>query len=248
MDIAVFAALLAIFFLGSYIQTVTGFAFGLIVMGLTSVLGLVSLPFAAFVTSLLSLLNTSIALRGHTRLVHRPALAAMLGTAVPLTWVGLWLLERFSDDNVSTLKVVLGSVIIISCLMMMFRPKPKARMSNPGSFAVVGTLAGLIGGLFSTYGPPLAYLMYRQPLPLLEIRLTLLMTFAVTSVVRLVMAAPYMTLSPDLGLTVLLGLPVVAVGTMIGKHFGPPLPEIWMRRLAFALLVGSGASLIVSGW
>lgn len=247
MDISVLLALLGIFFLGSYIQTVTGFAFGLIVMGLTSVWGLVSLPFAAFVTSLLSLLNTSLALRGYTHRVYRPALIAMLCTAIPLTGVGLWLLERFSDDDVRLLKLILGGVIIASCLLMMVKPKPRSGVSTRWSFAGAGALAGVIGGLFSTYGPPMAYLMYRQPLPLLEIRLTLLMTFAVTSVVRLVMAAPFITFSPDLGLTALLGFPVVVAGTLIGKRYGPPFPEIWMRRLAFALLIASGTGLVVSG-
>lgn len=247
MEPIVLLSLLGIFFLGSYIQTVTGFAFGLIVMGLASVLGLVGLPFAAFVTSLLSLLNTGIALRGHTHQVYRPALVAMLSTAIPLTALGLWLLARFSDQDVNTLKLILGATIIASCLLMMIRPRPRTRVSNPAVFAIMGAAAGVLGGLFATYGPPLAYLMYRQPLSLLSIRLTLLMTFTMTSIVRVILALPYLDLTADLGLTLLLGLPVVATGTLIGKRFGPPLPEIWMRRLAFALLIGSGTSLVVSG-
>ena len=248
MDPILLLPLLGIFFLGSYIQTVTGFAFGLVVMGLTSAFGLVSLEFAAFVTSALSLLNTGIALRGHTHQVYKPALFAMLATAIPLTGFGLWLLARFSAEDVGTLKLVLGATIIASCLLMMFKPHPQSAVSRPWTFASMGAVAGVLGGMFATYGPPLAFLMYRQPLPLLRVRLTLLMTFTATSLIRMPMALPYLDVTPALITSALLGLPVVAAGTLIGKRFGPPLPELWMRRLAFALLIGSGSSLIASGW
>lgn len=247
MDPIVLFALLGIFFLGSYIQTVTGFAFGLIVMGLTSVLGLIPLDVAAFITSALSLMNTGLALRGHTHHVHRPALIAILATAIPLTGLGLWLLARFSAEDVNTLKLILGVTIIVSCLLMMWKPHPQAQVSRPWVFASMGAMSGVLGGLFATYGPPLAFIMYRQPLPLLSVRLTLLMTFTVTSVIRLPMALPYLEISRSLVIAALLGLPVVVIGTLIGKCFGPPLPDIWMRRLAYALLIGSGGSLVASG-
>lgn len=247
MDIINAALLLGLFFLGSYIQTVTGFAFGLIVMGLSSVLGLADLAFLAFATSTLSLANTGIALRGHTQHVHRPAVIAMLATALPLTGLGLWLLNRFSQSGLSLLQLLLGITLILSCLLMMLKPRPRANVNGRLAFASAGAIAGLLGGLFATYGPPLAFLMYRQPLPLLSIRLTLLMTFFATSVIRIALALPFLQNPMNVLLICALGLPLVILGTLIGKRFGPPLPELWMRRLAFALLMGSGLSLVASG-
>jgi len=247
MDISNAILLLALFFLGSYIQTVTGFAFGLIVIGLSSVLGLADLAFVAFITSALSLANTGIALRGHTRHVYRPAVLAMLATAIPFTALGLWLLDRFSRDGLNTLQLLLGITLVVSCLMMMLKPKPRAKVNGWFAFATAGAISGLLGGLFATYGPPVAYLMYRQPLALLNIRLTLLMTFAVTSIIRITLALPYLNNLQEVSLMVALGLPVVVIATLIGRRFGPPLSELWMRRLAFTLLLGSGVSLMVSG-
>jgi len=241
------ALLLGLFFLGSYIQTVTGFAFGLIVIGLGSVMGLADLAFLAFSVSVLSLANSTIALRGHTHHVHRPAVIAMLLTAVPLTGLGLWLLNRFSQAELSLLQLLLGITLVASCLLMMLKPVPRTYVSGHGAFASAGAVAGLLGGLFSTYGPPLAFLMYRQPLPILTIRLTLLMTFAATAVIRIVLALPFLNNPANIFIVCTLGLPLVITGTLIGKRFGPPLPELWMRRLAFALLLGSGVSLLVSG-
>jgi uncharacterized membrane protein YfcA len=247
MDITNAALLLGLFFLGSYIQTVTGFAFGLIVMGLSSVMGLADLAFLAFATSTLSLANTGIALRGHAHHVYRPAVVSMLCTAIPLTGLGLWLLDRFSQDDISLLKWLLGITLVLSCLLMMLKPKPRTTINGRLAFASAGAIAGLLGGLFATYGPPLAFLMYRQPLPLLSIRLTLLMTFAATSIIRIALALPFLNNLHSVFLICALGLPLVIAGTVIGKRLGPPLPEIWMRRLAFALLMGSGLSLMASG-
>jgi uncharacterized membrane protein YfcA len=247
MDITNAVLLLGLFFLGSYIQTVTGFAFGLIVMGLSSVMGLADLAFLAFATSTLSLANTGIALRDHTHHVYRPAVMAMLLTAIPLTGLGLWLLDRFSQDDISLLQWLLGITLVFSCLLMMLKPRPRTEVNGRLAFASAGAIAGLLGGLFATYGPPLAFLMYRQPLPLLSIRLTLLMTFAATSIIRIALALPFLNNPASVFLICALGLPLVITGTLIGKRFGPPLPDLWMRRLAFALLMGSGLSLMASG-
>jgi len=80
---------------------------------------------------------------------------------------------------------VLGLVIIGSSLQLAVSPAPLPERSSPQSFAFFGAVAGLMGGLFSTAGPPLVYHLYRQPLPLARIRETLVAVFALNAALRL---------------------------------------------------------------
>lgn len=64
-------ALLA--FVAAYVQTLTGFAFGLLLMGSVAVSGLVPLPEAAIVISLLTLTNAGMVLaRGWRDIAAKP--------------------------------------------------------------------------------------------------------------------------------------------------------------------------------
>src|SRR5262249_30997021 len=56
--------------LGSYVQSVAGFAMGLMIIASVSSLRLVALDTASAVVSLLSFVNIALSLRGHYHLVH----------------------------------------------------------------------------------------------------------------------------------------------------------------------------------
>lgn len=232
--------------LGTYVQTVTGFALGMIVLGCVAQLELASITFTSVIISVLMLANGPIALRGNLQHLDRSAIFWSLAGLFPALVAGVLLLNYLSSDFTRILQWILGATIIAGGLFIMLKPEPLAQRSGNPSFAIAGAAAGIFGGLFSIAGPPLVYQLYRQPIKLHSIRLSLLAIFLVMNILRLLVLAIEGELGMEMFWTALFCIPVVAVFTIIGKRYPPPFSDNTMRRLAFLLLVVIGISLVFS--
>ncbi len=240
-ELALFAALA---FVAAYVQTLTGFAFGLLLMGALALTGLVPLPEAAIVVSLLTLANAVMVLaRGWRDIAVKPFLLSLAG-ALPMVAAGYGVLTLLAASSLSALRLILGFAIIVSSLQLIRRPSPLARQSGGPAFLFFGALGGLMGGLFSTAGPPLVFQFYRQPLPHRVVRETLVAIFALNSVFRLGLVAAAGDWQHHALLWALAGLPAVVVSTYLARRWPPALSARTLRFAAFVLLLLSGVSLI----
>jgi len=100
--------------------------------------------------------------------------------------VGVYLLTFFGENALHWLQLLLGGSIILACLMSLMKPKKESKPSQSWVYFVFGGISGVFGGLFATSGPPISYLMYRQPIALSAIRATLLSVFFLSSLLRIV--------------------------------------------------------------
>jgi uncharacterized protein len=227
----------------AYAQTLTGFAFGLITMGGIGLTGLLPLPDAAMLVSMLTLVNSlQMFLKGWRDVAWREFWLVM-AASVPLLFAGYALLEWLAETRTDLLRLILGLIIILSSLQLAMRPQPLARRSGSVSFLFFGAIAGLMGGLFSTAGPPLVYHFYRQPMPLAKVRETLVTVFALNAVFRIALVASSGNLPSGSAWSGLLAIPVVIGATHAARRWPPPLSPATMRRIVFALLFLSGVSL-----
>jgi uncharacterized membrane protein YfcA len=239
------AGLLALAAVAAYAQTLTGFAFGLIMMGGVGLTGILSLPDAAVLVSCLTFVNaTQVLLKGWRDVAARELVPILLSSLAAL-FVGYWLLGLLAATSIDWLKLVLGVVIVASSVQLALNPAPLTKCSSTPSFLFFGAVAGLMGGLFSTSGPPLVYHLYRQPLPAVTIRETLVAVFAVNSLVRLAVVASAGHMPADGFWWGLLAIPIVIALTFAAKRWPPPLTTLAIRRVAFVLLLLSGLSLAV---
>lgn len=232
-------------FVAAYMQTLTGFAFGLLLMGAVALTGLIPLPEAAIIVSLLTLANAlMVLLKGWREIARGPFLLSLVG-AIPLILVGYMLLDLLASSSLAALRLILGLVIIVSSLQLIFRPSPRERLSSNPSFVFFGALGGIMGGLFSTAGPPLVYHLYRQPLPHSMIRETLVAVFSINAMFRLVLVMASGELPSHAVVWAMAGLPGVLIATNAARRWSPRLAPAALRRLAFVLLLMSGLSLVV---
>jgi uncharacterized protein len=230
---------------GSYVQAVAGFAMGMIIIAVMVGGGLAALPVITAVVSLLSLLNIVLALRGHGHHLAR-RLFGWLGVGIlPSVWLGVWLLEHLDARAQWALELLLGSFIMLGSLSMMIRPHPRPALSTPLASFVAGCAGGVLGGLFSASGPVIGWFTYRQPLTVAEIRTTLLAVFALTTSLRTVVVGWGGGLTREVWMLVLMGLPLVLLGTWAGRNLPPAVSDVTLKRLAFALLLVMGAWSIV---
>jgi hypothetical protein len=244
MNAQALGAFLALAGVAAYVQTVTGFAFGLVMMGFIALFGLLPLPDAAVVVGILSLVNTTqMVLHGGWRHVARHALRLVLLASLPTLVVGYAVLEWLADSRADALRIVLGAVIMASSLQLAVRRKVLDRPSPDASFIGLGIVSGLMSGLFSTGGPPLVYHFYRQPMPVARIRETLVAAFGLAQVVRLSLVAATGNIPPPSTLVGVAAVPVVMAMTYAARRWPPPLPDALLKIIVFMLLFLSGLSL-----
>ncbi|MCO5091642.1 sulfite exporter TauE/SafE family protein [Bosea sp. (in: a-proteobacteria)] len=229
--------------MAAYVQTLTGFAFGLITMGGVGLTGLISLPDAAMLVSVLALVNaTQMLLKGWREVDWRKFALAQLGSW-PCLFIGFHLLGWLAESRADLLRLILGCVIILSSLQLAGRPESLRQPSGPASFLFFGGVGGLMSGMFSAGGPPLVYHFYRQPMSLVVVRETLVAIFALNSLFRTGLVVATDQIPPVSTLSGLFAIPAVMVGTHLARRYPPPISRAVMRRVVFALLFLSGVSL-----
>ncbi len=244
MESAVIIFLLLLMF-GSYVQTVTGFALGLFVMGVATMMDLAAITASAAIVTISSLVNTLIALkREHHHVDWQQAAWLSLGL-VPAMLLGLWLLDFFSASEVVLLRSLLGMFIVAGAVMLFLKPHPRRQSASTAVSFSMGAVAGVFGGLFSTAGPPVVYHLYREPLPINSIRMTMMAVFAIATAFRLLVIVPAGHVTESVLWVCALGTPLVLVSTWIGQRYRPPMSDTGMRRLAFFLLLLLGLVLVI---
>jgi uncharacterized membrane protein YfcA len=246
MSIATHFLFLVCVALATYTQSATGFAFGLILLGLVGVFELVPVADAANAANVLVLVNAWVYFR-HRKpkplwSVLRPTLiASLIGVMCGVALLG-WL----SENAVEWLRLLLGVAILACALLLLLQVRPLAQSSSPASFRLYGSLSGLLSGLFSSGGPPIVFHMYRQPLDQAVIRECLLFLFAANAAVRLGIVAFLGNFSSQTLLLSLEAVPVVFAVTWWHAKKPPRIALQHVRQAVCGLLMVAGLALIWS--
>ncbi|MEH6627742.1 MAG: sulfite exporter TauE/SafE family protein [Motiliproteus sp.] len=241
----IFIPFIIIIAFATYVQTVTGFALAMIVMGAVTSLELAPMAFTSVIISAVAVINGLTALKGNFSFLDVRRVAITCLGILPGVVLGLFLLNYMSAAFNSWLQILLGGTIISAGMMMMLKPEPLDKPSSSLTFAVCGAAGGLLAGLFSIAGPPLVYVFYRQPFELKTIRLCLMSLFLVSSIGRISIVGAQGDLTLDMLIVSLACTPAVMFFTWLGKHFPPPFSPKTMRQLAFLLLMIIGVILII---
>lgn len=236
---------LAIVVAATYLQTVWGFALGLIIVGCVALLGLAPVTVAAAVVSVLGLVNALWALNGvHRHIRWRTVMLATCAQA-PGVALGLVLLEALHESSTRTIHALLGACIMASAALLMFRPAPRATPSPSRATVLTGITSGVFTGLFSAGGPVWVYYMYRQPLPFPEVRATLLTVVAASTSLRIILLGAGGGITRSMVTYTLVSLPAVVAATLLAQRLMPSLSDNNMRRGAFAILIVMGLMLLL---
>ncbi len=241
-DLTVFILIAA---LGSFVQALSGFALGLIMLGSVTLLQLAPIPFTAAVISIVSLVNGGWVLARHPRDVHWPSVVWITAALVPAVALGLAWLAHLDASTPVLLRRLAGAVILGAGVVLMLRPHPRPRPAGRIANVVSGALGGLLGGLFSTAGPPVVFHLYRQPWTSVRIRSTLLTVFVLSTLARITLQSVRGELRFTMVETALYCVLPVVLAAQWGARLAPRIGPLPMRRFAFALLALTGAGLLL---
>jgi uncharacterized membrane protein YfcA len=243
--VLVFMACVAV---ATYAQNLTGFAFSLILLGLVSVFHIASVSDTANAATVLSLINAWTYFRARPGVVPWQLMKPALNGSTVGVIVGLVLLTWLSGGAVNWLRGLLGVSILGCAVLLVTQGKPLPAVSGRASFAVIGGLSGVLGGLFSSSGPPIVFHMYRQPLDRELVRRALLLMFAFNSLVRLVIVVPTGHFSWYSALLAGCAMPVVYAATRLHHRLPNKLRPRTLKWLVGGLLAAAGATLIATAW
>ena len=230
--------------LATFAQNTTGFAFGLLLLGLTGLLQLAPVETVANVSSILTLINAFVLLRRRPALAPK-LLALILGCSLLGVFAGVELLGLLGAHERDLLQLVLGLTIVLCSFLLVVRSRHLERLSGWLSFSGFAGLSGVMGGLCSSAGPPLVYQLYRQPLAAQVVRDTLIVVFALNALLRLGLQSYAGRLDVSAGYLALEAAPVVFALTWYMRRRPPAIKARTLRIGVFVLLLLAGVSLVM---
>lgn len=231
--------------LAAVTQNLTGFAFGLVLLGLVGLFDLVPLADAANASSLLTLVHAAVHFGRNPLTPQWRLMSPVLWALAPGVAGGVLLLAWLDTGTLSALRMLLGLAIVGSALILFAGPPARSVPSRGAPFALAGALSGLMGGLFASPGPPLVWQMYRQPLTPEVIRQCLLLVFTVCAVLRLLFVAVTGQLTLDAVGLAAAAAPAVAGVNLGHQRFGVVAEGRWLRWFVAVLLVATGLTLML---
>ena len=228
---------------GVYAQALTGFALTLILLGLIGATNLVPLTDAVNASTIISFSTAwTFLYRRRALRIERVLVPTLVASAAGIV-AGALLLTWLAGTAYQVLRLVLGASIVACALSLWRAAQSLPSMSSPAVFALTGGIAGLMAGMFSAPGPPLVYLLYRQPMPVARIQESLLLIFGLGTTLRLLIVIPsgqFSLVSLQLAAE---ALPVVYFVTSYTARRASPLSPKLFKALVCALLIGTGFSM-----
>jgi uncharacterized membrane protein YfcA len=237
----VVAAGVAIAFLASVCQSVTGFGFALVMVPLITIVWAVKPGVAA--TVLLSLFGNLMLLRevrGHVS-AHRVG-GLLGGFAIGLV-PGVFVFEKVDED---ALRIAVGAIVLMATLLVYRAPEIDRGHDGLGLRMVTGAISGAIGSSTSLSGPPVVLYLVGRVREIDAFRATVLAYFVPSSLIVLISYAIVGQITGDVLLLAAVGAPAVLIGNPVGAWLRGHLDADRFRIVVLAVLIGASISVIAS--
>lgn len=230
------ALLLFLSFGAAFIQRVSGFGFGIFIM---TVLPFV-MPSYGEATTLSGMLAsvTSVVIVARTwRHICWPRLLPILLTFLLVSFLAVGLVSR-TDDTL--LRRVLGVILIVASLWFAFLKERFRLRPTLGVQVSMGSLSGLMGGLFAMQGPP-AVLYFVSTNSTKEAYIAMAQTyFLVGNIAMTLFRARCGFLSPAVVHEWVVCIPAVVAGTWCGAYVFNRMSLPLLRNIIYVYMAITG--------
>ncbi|WP_416147359.1 sulfite exporter TauE/SafE family protein [Salipaludibacillus sp. HK11] len=238
--------LVSIFFIGSFIQGVSGFGFGLIAMSFLPLLFTVK-ESTLLVVALAFVLSVSIAVQMF-RHIQWKAIIILLSAALLGRICAFFILDQHGDNDI--LKVLLG-IFLIAVVVYFFKSKrPDVnRVTNRTWLpALLGLGGGLVGGVFAVGGPFFVfYMLLIFSNDKYAYSANLQVSFVMTSLTTILLHGINGDFNVDFFVYFLVGVISVLVGSRIGVLFFKRISQENIKKLAAVVVAVAAINLILFG-
>ena len=221
---------------GSFIQTVSGFGFGLFTLSLFPYF-MPSTTSSVAISNLLSMsLSAVVAFNLRKRINVKLLLPSLAGFFVTSASVIFF----FSTKPDSLLKKMVAVALVLMSVYFMFFSKKMKIKAGIRNGAISGALGGIMGGLFGMGGPPMAlYLLNATEDPedyLANIQAYFVIANGYSTIMRI-----FAGVVDKFVLTYwLIGLPVAFLGGFFGRKAFQRIPADGLRKIIYGFMALSG--------
>ena len=220
----------------SFVQRVSGFGFGIFIMTILPSL----MPSYGEATTLSGLLAASqslfvaISLRQY---ISWKNLLPILATFIAVSYFAINLLSTIND---TLLKQILGAtLIIISVYFYFFSSHIHLRPSLPIQISM-GTLSGMMGGLFAMQGPPAVLYFISSEKSKESYLATTQVYFLVGNIMMTTFRASKGYLTPTVGHAYIYAILAVCIGTIIGRKVFEKISADRLKKIIYIYIFMSG--------
>lgn len=235
-----------IIFIGSFIQGVSGFGFGLLAMSF--------LPFmfsikdsTLLAVSLALVLAASIALQLMKYIKWR-ALVVLLSAALVGRIGAFFILHNYGEQDILRIPLALFLIAVVIYLFSNTGVGNPEKINRTWLPVLAGFGGGFTGGIFAVGGPFFVfYLMLVFSDNKYAYSANLQITFLVTNAATVILHGVSGDFSNDFMLYFLTGIAAVLIGSRIGVHFFAYMSQEKIKKLAGAVVAVAAVNLILFG-
>lgn len=234
---------LAILFIGSFIQGASGFGFGLFSMGLLPTL--LSLKNSTLlVLALTVILSLNIAIK-FAKYIQVKELIYIVSSALAGRVLSFFFLNFFGDMDI--MKKLLGFVLIGMVIYLYLNGKQTytPALEKPIFPILIGFIGGVIGGVFAVGGPFFVFYFLLRYAEKTSYNANLQASFVIMNCFTIVLHGINGDFNNNLFLYLLLGTVAVLFGVNLGLKYFERLPRELIKKLASFIVLIAGLNLII---
>lgn len=226
----------------AFVQRVTGFGFGIFIMTVLPYL-LPSYGEATTLSGMLSIM-TAVPILGYIwRHVSWRKLLPIMITFLVVSWLAVQLVPIVGDG---LLKRVLGGVLIFASVWFyFFNDKVHLQPSFPIQISM-GSLSGMMGGLFGMQGPPAVLYFLSTAKDKHEYMALAQAYFLIGNMVMTLYRAQSGYLTRAVGIGWLYGVVAVILAVWLGGKVFTRISAITLRKIVYAYMAISGLIALIS--
>jgi uncharacterized protein len=241
MTPAIVACIAGAVMLAGFVQGVVGFGFGLVAMALIPLLLGVkgAVPLVAVFGGVV---NLSLAVRYRRDLDVRAALPLFVGCALGIP-AGVWLLRSLDPSLLTlTLGLLVGGYVVNAA-----RQGGAVRELGPRWGGALGLVSGVLGGAFSSGGPPAVVWVSSKPWSPAQLRATLVTDFVIIAAVQITLFTSNGMLTMEKVKVAAIALPAAGVGSWLGARTGDRVDPKKFKKIMLGALGVVALNFIVKG-
>jgi uncharacterized membrane protein YfcA len=242
MTAAVIAVIVLFSLLASFVQRVSGFGFGIIIMAVLPLL----MPSYGEATALSGLLAIVTSMITAIRMRHFLTWKKLLPILLTFLIVSFFSVKFVTRVDSHLLRKVLGAVLIFVSIYFFFvSGRIHARPTIPLQIGM-GTLSGVMGGLFAMQGPPAVIYFISSADTKEEYTALTQWYFFIGNVMITLFRAGNGLVTADVGRAACFGVIGVLAGLWIGSRVYGLIKIELLRKIVYSFLAISGIIALVS--
>ena len=243
MDIEILLLICAVTLCASYVQSVTGFGFGIVAMIFLP--NLLIYTEANILSSILSgLLSVLVVFETYKNTNWKNLIFPFIGNCIS-TYIAVTFVKSVTHK---TLICILGAALFaLSMYFFFFTDKIKIKPSRLTGF-IIGLISGIMGGLFSVSGPPVVIYFLQSEKDSDSYLATLSMYFVLTNIVSISMKAISGFMTANVWIALAIGIPTICAGGFLGKKTRGRINSAMLKKTIYGVMAVSGIVNIVSSF